>query len=776
MKIGLSSREPFDEVSLLLDRLSLANNITQWEDLALFASHYLLLTASTENFPRRYSSIIVQPSDGQTDAATELKQPLSRSQAPDLDRLVIHGLQASRGPLVQSFENKSGFRPLQSRRFGAIFRSQESIFSIHGGYVDGAGEDAGRTNTTVSFSDRTDRKMTAKPPPRTIGPRMCHTITTLNADCDCILIGGRTSPSVPFADCWLRSQNKWEQVESLPLPLYRHSVTRVEAPECGHGVLLFGGRTLENQTSNRWFFWQKGKGWSEIFRANVSLKPRFAASIAAIPGSRNLGLLVGGIGEDGVVIPESFFWRLENTSDGLQITLDRINCDNTDFSHRFGAPLIESKDGFYLVGGIGRRGIPNDSHDIMWFPYRIEPGAKWMPMQVDQDFRNLGLLVGHHAFSDGSDIVIVGGGAVCFSFGAYINQSVLRLGRREDNNHKNWFLVPEEAVVTSRESHEESKGRITTADPAHGKLISFNVVPTLTLGKRSEFDHLAQKPDVTPFLLNGMALGDCLDRWSTSYLLENVGPDREIIVHRATTDHMSFQSDKRNFKYVSCKFREFIQAIEYGAKEYFRALSHDERDTPANLHKDFPSIAKDFELPPELGLVREKQHSSVLRISGPVAMWLHYDVMSNVLCQIRGRKTLILFPPSDVRHLSLFPGSSSSDLDVFAPNAFEREPLNHTHPYKVSLLPGQLLFIPALWLHAAEPLDGLSIAVNVFFRNLEMGYAAGRDTYANRDLQAYEEGRKDVKKIIQRFQNLPRPLAQFYLQRLSQEIEQQAEE
>ena len=107
--------------------------------------------------------------------------------------------------------------------------------------------------------------------------------------------------------------------------------------------------------------------------------------------------------------------------------------------------------------------------------------------------------------------------------------------------------------------------------------------------------------------------------------------------------------------------------------------------------------------------------------------------MANLLCQIRGTKRLMLFPPSDVSHLSLPAGSSTSSVDCFHTD-FARDPaLAQTHPHNVILQPGDVLYIPPLWLHAASPTDspstdstltdGVSISINIFFRNLESGYA-----------------------------------------------------
>lgn len=155
--------------------------------------------------------------------------------------------------------------------------------------------------------------------------------------------------------------------------------------------------------------------------------------------------------------------------------------------------------------------------------------------------------------------------------------------------------------------------------------------------------------------------------------------------------------------------------------------------------------------------------------------------MANVYCQIGGSKRLVLFPPSDVEHLGFAPGASSSSLDVFTllrPGKGSGR-LLPTHPHEATLSPGDVLFLPPLWLHTATPTSDMgSIAVNVFFRNLDSGtYASGRDVYGNRDLAAYERGRQDVARIANSFTNnrkIPDEVRQFYLLRLADELRRKA--
>ena len=149
--------------------------------------------------------------------------------------------------------------------------------------------------------------------------------------------------------------------------------------------------------------------------------------------------------------------------------------------------------------------------------------------------------------------------------------------------------------------------------------------------------------------------------------------------------------------------------------------------------------------------------------------------MANVLCQITGSKRLLLYPPCDVSHFAIPPGSSSSSTNVFEADSRLRDPsLAFTHPHEAFLRPGDVLYIPPLWLHAASPQEPVSVSVNVFFRNLDSGYAPGRDVYGNRDVQAYEKGRIDVGKIAKSFDKLPHDMAQFYLQRLAGELKEKA--
>ncbi|KAM0245968.1 hypothetical protein ACHAQJ_010386, partial [Trichoderma viride] len=147
-------------------------------------------------------------------------------------------------------------------------------------------------------------------------------------------------------------------------------------------------------------------------------------------------------------------------------------------------------------------------------------------------------------------------------------------------------------------------------------------------------------------------------------------------------------------------------------------------------------------------------------------------VMANVYAQVTGVRKMIIFPPGDVKYLSFAPGASSSSIDVFQALEASATSLHGTHPQEAVIHPGDILLIPALWLHTAAPMTDMSIAVNVFFRDPEQEehYAPGRDVYGNKDLEVYEKGRQAVARIAKSLRPLPPAARDFYLSRITDEL------
>ncbi|KAI7583408.1 hypothetical protein KC343_g20011 [Hortaea werneckii] len=426
------------------------------------------------------------------------------------------------------------------------------------------------------------------------------------------------------------------------------------------------------------------------------------------------------------------------------------------------------------------------------------------------------LFIGSSITDVDGGLIVLGGGATCFSFGTYWTKPSILTDSPQASLKCGWHLLStQKADMSLAPPIDEPKSRASEVPrgPTNGNRVVSNVepngntpasdglrlpdpsyIPRRSLAHGIDFERHVEEGK--PVIFSDGDIGPCTELWNNQYLTETIGYHRKVIVHASRHEKMDFQN--RNFDYVTQNFGDFLNNCARGEQLYLRSVSHDApSDQPTNLADDYPEIAADFELPGELIHVVENLHSSPLRISGPVTMWLHYDVMANILIQVRGQKRLILYPPSDVSHLNFPPGASSSSLDIFHPSDFHtRNALVHTHPYEAVLNPGDILFIPPMWIHTAVPttptnnnnnnpnapassssseIPATSVAVNIFFRSLSpTSYAAGRDVYGNRDLAPYERGRKDLKRIVRGFDDLPPDVAGFYLERLGQELVEEA--
>ncbi|KAF4824684.1 tRNA wybutosine-synthesizing protein 4 [Colletotrichum tropicale] len=549
--------------------------------------------------------------------------------------------------------------------------------------------------------------------------------------------------------------------------LYRISADRPPASSSQKGP--FG------RTSADYLLFNPINGWTRC-KTQGSPPPLYGATFTCISSMLGEfeGIIAGGLLEDGLVNQRTYRWTLK-TSDpepvvSFEIVDALIQSNQTSLLSRFGATVINSGEYSFVFGGVIKDvQLPAvlDMIIVKEVNAGLEIVASLVGFGESGSLRPflIGASVVPHA--DG-EFAIVGGGATCFSMGTCWTQGSYNFAfdtqRLVSGQKKPPLLASQIAPVEYSETVEiradETKASTEILPP-----VSLQCLPRIKVESKDQFHTILDAGK--PVIIECANLGPCVSEWSQEYLVKTVGADREVSVHESAVENMDFNA--KNFRYVTKNFGEFIKEIGEGKRLYLRALSKDEpSNLPTQLATDYPSLAKDFILPSQLAYVQDNTFSSVLRISGPVNMWLHYDVMANVYAQVRGSKRLILFPPSDVNYLSFSPGASSSSVDVFS--ALGAGSLRGVQPYEAVVEPGDILFLPPLWLHTAAPTSDMSVAVNIFFRNLEKGYSSGRDVYGNRDLAAYEKGRQDVSRIANNFSKLPSDAREFYIRRLADEL------
>ena len=140
------------------------------------------------------------------------------------------------------------------------------------------------------------------------------------------------------------------------------------------------------------------------------------------------------------------------------------------------------------------------------------------------------LFAGHSAVltSDGS-VVIVGGGATCFSMGTFWNKGVYswRFPTNEGDG-------AEISQPPPRWAHEKTVeiNPVQRSVPAAVKQQSTGEAPLITpiprvkLETADDFVSIVRKGQ--PVVLEGLDLGSCVSAWTPEYLVDKVGADRKV--------------------------------------------------------------------------------------------------------------------------------------------------------------------------------------------------------------------------------------------------------
>ena len=115
-----------------------------------------------------------------------------------------------------------------------------------------------------------------------------------------------------------------------------------------------------------------------------------------------------------------------------------------------------------------------------------------------------------------------------------------------------------------------------------------------------------------------------------------------------------------------------------------------------------------------------------------VSLWLgnkirvsaHFDAADNIACCVVGRRQFTLFPPEQLDNLyigpwDVTPAGQPISLVDFANPDFDKFPNFRKaleSAYVVDLEPGDALYLPSMWWHHVEGLDGLNMLVNYWWR------------------------------------------------------------
>eukprot|EP00916_Digyalum_oweni_P024093 GHVL01039870.1.p2 GENE.GHVL01039870.1~~GHVL01039870.1.p2 ORF type:complete len:305 (-),score=60.44 GHVL01039870.1:184-1098(-) len=278
----------------------------------------------------------------------------------------------------------------------------------------------------------------------------------------------------------------------------------------------------------------------------------------------------------------------------------------------------------------------------------------------------------------------------------------------------------------------------------------------------------------TPVVYRNLDIGSCVEKWTPDYINSKIGEEYASI-HICDNPYFNFK--KHNFKYELMRMSDFIEIAKKTNKKskkfyYFRQLGKNHFKDRSFL-SDYSDLNSDFQIPSDLK--PNSEFSSILRIASKgTSVWAHYDVPDNFLVQVRGKKEVILLPPSQVSNMYIGIDDSSSPVNLFEDlTEYPKAQEAMKYAIRVTMESGDLLFIPALWIHTTRAIDegqsdDLCLSINIFFLNSQLLHIYDKkDIYGNKDPKVIQNAIKNYKNfVISPIQQLPEPFCTFYLNKI----------
>ncbi|KAH9824039.1 hypothetical protein DFH28DRAFT_921540 [Melampsora americana] len=783
--LGLwNSMDNFPQSAKEKTRLLQVEEFDEWEELDFFLSHYLIAIAShhTDLMAATYENLL----------KVNLPSMTSRVQSQVEDMAVKIQTTSAYTELTEHNIQRRGHTA------GALLNGSQFIFGGFG-LPSVPGPEVKLTHSRLSHpmimipKSKNPLKFTLKNipvTPSTPCARMYHTSSCFerNGIESVLIFGGRTSPRAPLNDLHvfeLESRN-WNSIQPdasalWPEPRYRHAAALIN-PKGTHQLCLIhggigrGGLIL----SDTWIFDCNLLKWTRASFLDSLIGPRHSHQICYDTSISKL-LVLGGLAtivsqpdlpriapniKIGLIIGQDKQLRQLDTSQPLQLPDNAFMCR---YAHQV-TPWNSNPSVLLIGGGLVASGIipPEfqcilvDTRSGMLTTLNI---AKYEPRCfVDHTITLINV-----ASSDSSSVsnksvaIIIGGGTTCLSFGSRFDTHGLLLsdaplpaqqvGQQEDDDTRLYF---KSRTPTFSSDSEDTWNHIRE-------------IPRKKSPNQVDWDRALIRSE--PIVFEKLDLGDCVNHWTPDYLRDNCG-ELKCSVHVSTSSNLTWHT--KNFKYTLMSFQELINRT-FGDSAipsetlYLRSLSASPRQ-PSDFSRDFPEISKDFKLPePLCGTVMDHFFSSVLRISGAdMGLWAHYDTCDNVLAQVKGRKLVRMWHPSEAPNLYL--EGSSSHMPNFEQPDLEKYPLyRKSHMISAILEPGDVLFIPATWLHSVQSLEP-SISINTFFRSQPSSLYSTRDVWGNVDPLPVQSVQTEMMKLIQKLDLLPITQRQFYIKKLGMDL------
>lgn len=208
------------------------------------------------------------------------------------------------------------------------------------------------------------------------------------------------------------------------------------------------------------------------------------------------------------------------------ISFQRLTNFETDAGiARFGANVVRHQGQIYVIGGIIKDEMLKSPNEICAFQLRDCAGSCSSALLKRHPDCPRPILVGMTTVSTGDSLLIMGGSAVCFSFGTFWNRGCFYFSPEKQLGNINPIIQPWKYLQTVEAEVAQENSRDLGPEAGLDQCNTKDV-PRIRISSPEDFEKVVQSS--SPVVLEGLEIGPCTSKWTAEYLKEQIGADREV--------------------------------------------------------------------------------------------------------------------------------------------------------------------------------------------------------------------------------------------------------
>lgn len=221
-------------------------------------------------------------------------------------------------------------------------------------------------------------------------------------------------------------------------------------------------------------------------------------------------------------------------------------------------------------------------------------------------------------------------------------------------------------------------------------------IPKIRCEKPEDFLSIYAK-ERSPVIINGIIeKWPAFGKWSLDYF-ETTFPDLKL----GPTVNLPIVDSP--FESRWCDHDSDMTVKEF--MEYMRST-----DRPCYIHRKkieyFPDAENDISFSEILPECDDQSENFLWIGSGGTRTGLHFDFQDTLLCQVHGKKSILLIPPNQSKYVYPYPDSVTKSRVVPEElDSIKYPNYNKANIFEGVIGPGQILYIPRQWWHSVVSLE-----------------------------------------------------------------------